>query len=412
MLNYVFIFGLSGYWGGLGFIGQPIAYVTTSAFQVAVLLGYLFYTKCAAKCWVRWRVKNISKPSRLREFAQMAGCTFLGIAVDLWVATAVSFMAGTLGDVVVSAQGIVYNVWCLLWSLFYGIACSIETRVAQHLGAGNHKRAVRGACCGFLLSILTLGVVGGVYYALSEQISRIFSQDARVLDQVSHIKLYLTLSFCISAIGQDLSIVLTACAQPGKSACISVVSSLLVQLPLCYLLTFKIEHLGLPGLWIACLSGESARAVAGSLFVARVNWEDEALEAHLRQTDGTTITGASSRSPRQAPASGASSSDEDVPDVPPSSLYRRYSGMGTPPHSGMCTPVHHAHYFAFPRSRGESQLNTEGKSESEGLLRQESPREPRSSPPLRALKVGVAGTKASPPGSVHLPFSAEGTKTS
>eukprot|EP00759_Apiculatamorpha_spiralis_P006407 PhF_6_TR13696/c0_g1_i2/m.22092/K03327/TC.MATE, SLC47A, norM, mdtK, dinF; multidrug resistance protein, MATE family len=343
--NYLLIYGISGFWGGLGFIGSPLAYLTVSVLEFVIVVIYVISTKGARKTWTRFRLRNM-KPSRIKEFLKMYLGTFVGMAVDLWVATVVSFLSGAWGNVHASAQGILYNIWCVIYSVFFGVASTTETRVAQHLGTGNAQRAIKGSVAGFVISFGCVIGVGAIYYPLSYKVDSVYSTESDVLNEVEELKLYLLGCYFLSAMGQTLTMVLTACTMATKSAAISTMSSLCVQLPLCYVLGFH-QGLKLKGLWLACMAGEAVRFIAGVAYVARINWEDEALEAKGKG-DLFSDLHSGTNTPQHGPADlmkgggGVPSigggdleggfednDDDDIPDfMLPTSGYG-----GTPPHS-------------------------------------------------------------------------------
>eukprot|EP00760_Papus_ankaliazontas_P025404 PhM_4_TR2692/c0_g1_i1/m.63834/K03327/TC.MATE, SLC47A, norM, mdtK, dinF; multidrug resistance protein, MATE family len=290
-LHYIFITGLQ-----LGAIGAPVAMFVTSLLQILLLIAYISFVKSDKDDDDDNELQEVSLRDfhwsdftlkRLRTFNAMYWGGFTSNAVEMGILAAVSVIAARLGTTALAAHNILGNVWNLLWAIFWGVSGSLMMRVAHFLGAGDVSGVRRSINVCLLMSVVIAAVLGPITALRLGWLSRVlFSPNDDALTAVVDAcapffsGTGMTMLFAFHGIS-----VLTGAGRPGVSGVFGIVSSVFIQLPLCYILGLVVldGELGVSGLWLGNWIGEATRLVACGLFIRyRVVWDREVAAAQRR----------------------------------------------------------------------------------------------------------------------------------
>lgn len=120
-LNQLFIHGAFG-WGGLGFIGSPIATATTRVLLLVMLGSYAFCLKrYEHPTWSGWSRGCLVK-SRWHSFVvTQALPQMISAALEEWQLQVIAFLAARLGEVQIATHNSVINLFYVLTSMMYGM---------------------------------------------------------------------------------------------------------------------------------------------------------------------------------------------------------------------------------------------------------------------------------------------------
>lgn len=94
--------------------------------------------------------------------------------------TVMAILIARMGTTAVAAHQITVNVVSLLFMVPLALAQASSTLVAQHVGAGERRRARRMGWHGLVLAVLLAGALSGGVYLLRERLVGLYTRDAAV----------------------------------------------------------------------------------------------------------------------------------------------------------------------------------------------------------------------------------------
>ncbi|OQR89141.1 hypothetical protein THRCLA_09902 [Thraustotheca clavata] len=269
--NQLFIYGAFGF-QGLGFIGSPIATVTSTCLQLTLFVLYtIVYKKYHVKYWGGWTIECVSK-DRLMVFLPLAVPMGMSSVVDWASAACTTAFSGYLGPDIAACQAVLNGVFGVVNSFVSGFSISTQIRMSRYLGQGSTPSAQRVlrigasivACCGFAMVILV--------YLMNEALFRIWSPDP-VIIEMCHSALVVFVCCIMVAFGRFM---MTACLNALSMANINLIAnnigSWCFYVPLSYVLPIDLGW-GLDGFWWADMCGEIIKALILSWGICRVNWQ-------------------------------------------------------------------------------------------------------------------------------------------
>ncbi|ETW09765.1 hypothetical protein H310_00250 [Aphanomyces invadans] len=340
--NYLLMFQL-----GFGFVGSPLAQFVADVFQPLALFGYAcWYKGYHEKTWFGWKWSCL-RPDRVKRFIWLSMAMTLNVALDEWIYSVVTAIASSLGSLDMAANSVLYMLWNLVYSIYWGFGLPTQVRVANFLGGNCPDAAKRTMLIGFALGGVAAFGSAGVFYLFLYPLIALFTPDPALTALIAK-TFYL---FCIAVGISGLHIVLASVAEAMSKAntllCITATGSWVVLLPASFILGVAC-HWGLAGLWISSILGESTKFVLIAAALYKVDW-DEAATVAARQSQ--------LHSPK----------DEEL-DV----LERVFVSVSTP---AMFSPVISRHItdgtsVEYTRGRGYSQSDSLSDNERESLLRQ------------------------------------------
>jgi MATE family multidrug resistance protein len=171
----------------------------------------------------------------------------INMAMDEWVYSFATSLGSLLGPVVLSANSILFNLWNLVFGVYWGFGLPTQVRTANFLGSYQPDRAKRTMSVGFVLG--TSASVGSavLVYIFRNPIIGAFTPDPELQATIQ-----MALPICIAVSLSGLHLVLAAVVEGMSLAstlvCITGVGSWAVLLPSSYFLGV-VSNGGLSGLW-------------------------------------------------------------------------------------------------------------------------------------------------------------------
>eukprot|EP01065_Artemidia_motanka_P012526 TRINITY_DN1689_c0_g3_i1.p1 TRINITY_DN1689_c0_g3~~TRINITY_DN1689_c0_g3_i1.p1 ORF type:complete len:369 (+),score=92.50 TRINITY_DN1689_c0_g3_i1:511-1617(+) len=292
--NYVLVFGAFG-WGGLGFIGSPLATTAAAVFKLVVYVWYVFaWKKLHRRCWAPWSRAAFTR-DRLREYVvQNSLSSAFAAMFEEYQMLVVGFMAVKLGKDPLAAHNAMLQVFTVLTSIVYGSMTALTVRTAKHLGAGAVESAKRATAVGSA-QVSIVGVLAAVLFlTLRNEVGKIFTSDKKVLALTSDLSLLCALCYpalaaffacCASLAGQ------CKYAAPGLAF---FVGGWVVAIPTAWLLGFHFPNGlfgwggGLVGLWEGLVLGYTVCTVIVTVCVLRTDWQrqSELAQQRSKNNDG------------------------------------------------------------------------------------------------------------------------------
>ncbi|OQR97337.1 Multidrug/Oligosaccharidyl-lipid/Polysaccharide (MOP) Flippase Superfamily [Achlya hypogyna] len=282
--NYVLIFGVADYFDGLGFIGSPLAQCIASIFQpLALVLYACYYRRHHEKTWYGFTWDCLER-DRVKRFLLLSLGMTVNMAMDEWVYSIATSLASYLGPVVLSANSILFNLWNLVFGVYWGFGLPTQVRTANFLGSYQPDRARTTMLVGFVLGTSASVASALVVYLLRHPIVAAFTPDAE-LQATIHMALPI---FCVAVALSGLHLVLAAVVEGMSLAstlvCITGVGSWAILLPAAYVIGIVWDK-GLEGLWWGSVLGELAKFVMMAYFLSRIDWEEMAVLA-VKMSEG------------------------------------------------------------------------------------------------------------------------------
>lgn len=282
--NYVLIYGVAGL-GGYGFVGAPLAQSVGYLYQLVAL----WYVACGwkqyhRKTWYGWSLECFQF-SRLRRFCALSFGITINLCLDEWVYSAVTAMAGLLGSLDVAANAILFNLWGLLFAVFWGFGLPTQVRCANQLGANQPNLAKRtmmigfglGACSAFLASCLVL--------MFAPNLAQLFTTNVELANLVVQTMPIFSTAVFMSALHLILASVVEAMGLATILVVVTGFGSWGVILPASYVLAIP-YHYRLVGIWTGSVLGELTKFIAIVVVLCRVNWDNMARQA-VRLSEGS-----------------------------------------------------------------------------------------------------------------------------
>ncbi|OQR90099.1 Multidrug/Oligosaccharidyl-lipid/Polysaccharide (MOP) Flippase Superfamily [Achlya hypogyna] len=277
--NYLFIY----HWG-FGFVGSPLAQFIADVFQPVALLAYAVgVRRYHEPTWFGWSWDCV-RPDRVRRFLWLSFTMTLNVAMDEWIYSAVTAIAGFLGPLNLAANSVLYTLWNLVYSIYWGFGLPTQVRVANFLGANRHADAKRTMRVGFVLGGLAAFGSAAAFYACQRPIIAFFTPDPVLAALVADNMIYFGLAVGLSGLHIVLASVLEAMSKAKTLLCITAAGSWGVLFPAAYLLGLP-AGLGLTGLWLGSILGELTKFLLIVRALHQVNWRRAARKAMREATD-------------------------------------------------------------------------------------------------------------------------------
>eukprot|EP00401_Gymnodinium_catenatum_P006829 CAMPEP_0117518260 /NCGR_PEP_ID=MMETSP0784-20121206/32040_1 /TAXON_ID=39447 /ORGANISM="" /LENGTH=548 /DNA_ID=CAMNT_0005314175 /DNA_START=96 /DNA_END=1742 /DNA_ORIENTATION=- len=286
VFNYVFIYGY-GNFQGFGFIGSPLATVTSSYLQ---LLLFVFYTVVIKRYhrdyWRGWNREAISLP-RVKMFLALGVPTGASSVVD-WASGALAgSFSGLAGVQVAAGQNVLNGLFAMTYSTVSGFSTATQIRLARYLGEGKPQSAKRILAIGASTLVaggMVICVILGVWH---RKVWQIWSKDPDVVSRCDSALLAFMAGLLMAYVRFTLTVVSVSLGP--KEANINLVAnniaSWVIYIPLAYLMPMGYLGsfwAGLPGFWWSDFFGEAFKVSVLTWAVLRVDWEKASQEARAK----------------------------------------------------------------------------------------------------------------------------------
>lgn len=277
VFNQFYIYGGFG-WQGLGFIGSPLATVSSTCLQLTLFLSYTVVWKGYHKpYWGGW-TRECLRRDRVNVFLNLAIPMGASSVVDWASAAVASAFSGFLGPNIAASQAVLGGVFGVTNSAVSGFSTSTQIRMSRYLGKGNAFAAKR---------VLYLGasiVLGGavcmlvVVTLLRNHVFTVWSNDPVILAMCSDALVVFVVCILVAFVRFLLTAVLNALSLAQINLWVNNFASWCIYVPLSYLLPITLGW-GLDGFWWADTFGEMVKVLILVWGVHRVNWSDAARRA-------------------------------------------------------------------------------------------------------------------------------------
>ncbi|TMX01720.1 hypothetical protein EJD97_023825 [Solanum chilense] len=213
---------------------------------------------------------------------KLCGPCCLTTCLEWWCYEILVLLTGHLPNAkqAIGVIAIVLNFDYLLFSVMLSLSTSASIRVSNELGADSPGLAYRAAYVSLAMSIVS-GFVGGSVMAGARGVwGPLFSHDKGIISGVKKIMLIMAL---LEVVNFPLAVcggIVRGTARPWLGTYANIFGFYLLALPLGVVLAFKI-HVGLAGLLTGFVVGVACCLALLLVFIARIDWVQEAKKAQL-----------------------------------------------------------------------------------------------------------------------------------
>ncbi|XP_016472268.1 protein DETOXIFICATION 56-like [Nicotiana tabacum] len=226
---------------------------------------------------------------RIRDWIRLlklCGPCCLTTCLEWWCYEILVLLTGHLPNAkqAIGVIAIVLNFDYLLFSVMLSLSTCASIRVSNELGADSPGPAYRAAYVSLAMSIVS-GFLGGAVMAAARGIwGPLFSHNKGIISGVKKMMLLMAL---LEVVNFPLAVcggIVRGTARPWLGMYANISGFYLLALPLGVVLAFKI-HLGLTGLLTGFVVGVAVCLTLLLVFIARIDWVQEAKKAQVFACD-------------------------------------------------------------------------------------------------------------------------------
>jgi len=194
----------------------------------------------------------------------------------------VQSLTNSFGEQFIAANVIVMRVDGFAMLPNFSFATEMTTYAGQNVGAGSYDRVVKGAKQGTFMAIGTSAVITGLILLFGKPLMGIFTNTESLVILSMNLMRILAVGYIAMAVTQSLSGVMRGAGDTMTPMWISLVTTILVRVPLAYGLVYLSRSAQYPQgrkecIFVSLLISWVIGALATALFYRRGKWRQTAL---------------------------------------------------------------------------------------------------------------------------------------
>ncbi|XAR70396.1 hypothetical protein NMG60_11027240 [Bertholletia excelsa] len=265
-----------------GLEGVSMAIWVTDLMVVILLASYVLVTETSKGG--RWKEGGWweHRAHDWTRLLKLCGPCCLTTCLEWWCIESLVLLTGRLRNAKqsVGVLAIVLNFDYLLYSVMLSLSTCASIRISNELGANRPGPAQQSAYVSLATSIVS-GCTGALVMVSARGVwGPLFSHDKEIIRVVKSVILLMALvelvNFPVTVCGG----IVRGTARPWLAMYANIGGFYLLALPLAVILAFKV-HLGLSGILLGFLAGMVACLFLLFVFVARIDWVEEAAKAQI-----------------------------------------------------------------------------------------------------------------------------------
>jgi multidrug resistance protein, MATE family len=218
----------------------------------------------------------------LWEFIILASPSAGIIWCEWWVYEFQAIIAGWLGVQVLAAHVVLCNVEAMIYMVPMGIQQAASVLVGNSLGEGRPRMAIQYSQLCIFLGTVSGTLVCYLVITYRATLAGIYSIDPYVLNLLDSSLIILAVYHIMSELNCVLEGILLGMRLQGKAVTLKVLSMVVYQLPMAYLLSTRY---GLDGIWYASISGLFIAVAAYINLLLKSSYEECAILAIKENED-------------------------------------------------------------------------------------------------------------------------------
>ncbi|EQC26938.1 hypothetical protein SDRG_15270 [Saprolegnia diclina VS20] len=180
-LNQVLIYGIDGYWSGLGFIGSPLASALSSCVQLALFatytIGWKQYHVPYWNGWTRAAFRTDQIATFLALLLPMAASSLVDWASLTIAGSSLSILAPSYS----AANAVLLGLFGVMYACASGFSAATQIYLSRSIGAGNMPAAKTYLMLGVLLMALMAALLMSCLAVIQRIVFGLWTSDHAVL---------------------------------------------------------------------------------------------------------------------------------------------------------------------------------------------------------------------------------------
>ncbi|XP_057429065.1 protein DETOXIFICATION 41-like [Lotus japonicus] len=303
-------------------IVNPLAYMSVGVFLLHVLLSWLVvyvldygllgaaftlsfswwllvilngsYIIFSPRCKQTWTGFTIKAFKGIWPYFKLTMASAVMLCLEIWYNQGLVLISGLLSNPTIALDTISICMNYLNWDMQFmlGLSAAASVRVSNELGAA-HPRVARFSV--FVVngtSILISIVFCAIILIFRVSLSKLFTTDSAVIEDVSSLTPLLAISVFLNGIQPILSGVAIGSGWQAVVAYVNLASYYVIGLTVGCVLGFK-TTLGVAGIWWGMILGVLVQTATLIILTARTNWNaevDKAVARIKRSAEDETLT--------------------------------------------------------------------------------------------------------------------------
>lgn len=262
----------------MGVAGVSLATVIAQA--VSALLCIRRLTKLQELFTMEWKYVRLFKKyaSGIIRLGVPSGLTQAIMSMAMLV---VQSLTNSFGELFIAANVIVMRVDGFAMMPNFSFGTAMTTYAGQNVGAGEHKRVSEGAKQGTIMAMGTSAVIVALILIFGRYLMRIFTNTPELVELSMNMMRILAIGYVAVAVTQTLSGVMRGAGDTMTPMWISLVSTIVIRVPVAYGLVYLTKTPELPQgqracVFISLLISWVLGAVITSIFYKRGKWKNKA----------------------------------------------------------------------------------------------------------------------------------------
>ena len=198
----------------------------------------------------------------------------------------VQSLTNQFGEMFIAANIVVMRVdgFAMMPNFSFGLA--LTTFAGQNIGAGLHDRVVKGARQGTLIAVSCSALVTLILLIFGKYLMAIFTDTAELVEMSNFLMKILAAGYIAVAVTQSLSGIMRGAGDTLTPMWISLISTVLIRIPLAYGISYFTRTPELPNgqslcIQISLLASWVLGAVITSLFYIGGKWKTKAIKQKI-----------------------------------------------------------------------------------------------------------------------------------
>ena len=259
-----------------------VALATAIAQGVSALLCLLRLTKLKDLSELKWKYIRLFK-SHVKNIIRLGVPSGLTQAIMSMSMLVVQSLTNSFGEIFIAANVIVMRVDGFAMMPNFSFGTAMTTYAGQNVGAGKYDRVVKGARQGTAIAVGTAAVIVVLILAFGRQLMQIFTDTPELVSLSMNMMRILAVGYIAVAVTQTLSGVMRGAGDTMTPMWISMVSTVLIRVPLAYGLVYLTKTPQLPQgeracLFVSLVISWVLGALITGIFYKRGKWRGKAVQ--------------------------------------------------------------------------------------------------------------------------------------
>lgn len=194
----------------------------------------------------------------------------------------VQSLTNSFGEMVIAANVIIMRVDGFAMMPNFSFGTAMTTYAGQNVGAGRYDRVSQGTKQGTLIAVTISAVITGLILIFGKYLMGIFTTTSELVTLSNNMMKILAVGYIAMAVTQCLSGVMRGAGDTMTPMWISLITTVVIRVPLAYGLAYITRSPELPGgayqsLWISLLASWVLGSVITFIFFRRGKWKEKGL---------------------------------------------------------------------------------------------------------------------------------------